>query len=98
MVDPTLIELQAKLTAVNQKSRMVLVPTVFDDWWHNVRGGKKLISTIKVLTSTKLTQLQMRIGRDEPVNILYKYVDKYRDDHSDDDYHLVTIFPQIPFS
>ena len=76
---------------------MVLVPTPFDDWWHNYRGGKKLVSTIKVLTNTKLCQLQIRIGRDEPISTIFTYVQKYRDDKEETDFELRTVFPIVAF-
>lgn len=39
----------------------------------------------------------MRIGWDEPLRTVFKYVDQHRDDNDSTDYELRTVFPIINF-
>ena len=50
---------------------------------------------LKIRTVTLKTQLVINLSRTEPIKTLFEWIDKYRDDESDKEYELHTVFPIV---
>ena len=73
--------------------KTVKIHTPFDNMIKVSKSAAKKVTTLKIRTVTLKTQLVIKLSKFDSVKTLFEWIDKYRDDDSEREYELHTVFP-----
>ncbi|CAI2368578.1 unnamed protein product [Moneuplotes crassus] len=91
------MEKKAKEEAKAKARRTIKVPTPFENLIKVSKSAAKKVTVLKIRTVTLKTQLVIKLSKTEKVKAIFDLVDKYRDDNSEEEYELHTVFPITEF-
>jgi hypothetical protein len=91
------IEKQREKELKKRERKTIKIHTPFDNLIRVSKAAAKRATTIRIRTVTLKTQLIIQLSKTEPVKTLFKWIDKYRDDNSEQEFELHTVFPIIEF-
>jgi len=86
-----------KQLAKSRARKTIKVHTPFDNLIRVSKAAATRCTTIRLRTVTLKTQLVIHLSKTDLAKSLFEWVDKYRDDNSEQEYELHTVFPIIEF-
>lgn len=91
------LEKKAKEEAKAKARQTLKIQTPFENLIKVSKSAAKKVTTLRIRTVTLKTQLVIKLSKTDTVKSVFEWVDKYRDDGTDQEYELHTIFPITEF-